>query len=269
MIASIHYGQNQSRERITQRLISAIQNPHVCAIGHPTGRLIGRRKGYELDFETVLKAAADYGCLLELNSQPSRLDLDDVALMAAKQRGVGIVVNTDAHAVEELSFIEFGVNQARRAGLESGDVVNTRTLLSFASCSTKNGKRNTRARPWRYRVLTIQASGSGHDDDVSLRQEPNRIERLLGRRDRRCMFHGHDDLWHTADGVPPHATAWPRTSLSSAVLPLLYVVQGDERRRQCSLGCRAASLVCGCSHPGPGRSPWRVTYNRSQLSMGL
>jgi DNA polymerase (family 10) len=84
-----------------------------------------------VDLETVLKAAADYGCLLEVNSQPSRLDLDDIALMAAKDRGVGIVVDTDAHSVEELGFLEFGVYQARRGGLEAKDVANTRSWVQL------------------------------------------------------------------------------------------------------------------------------------------
>jgi len=103
----------------------------VPAIGHPTGRLIGKRKGYDLDLETVLQAAAVHGCLMELNCQPSRLDLDDVALMAARERGIPIVLNTDAHAVQELAFMEFGVYQARRAGLEAKDVANTRPLAQF------------------------------------------------------------------------------------------------------------------------------------------
>jgi DNA polymerase (family 10) len=131
VVASIHYGQNQPRERITQRLLNAIKNPYVRAIGHLTGRLIGRRQGMELDLDTVLKAAADHGCFMELNSQPDRLDLDDVALMAAKDRGVKIVIDTDAHAVEELGFMEFGIYQARRARLEAKDVVNTRSLTEF------------------------------------------------------------------------------------------------------------------------------------------
>jgi DNA polymerase (family 10) len=130
-VASIHYNQNQPREQITQRLLNAIKNPHVHAIAHPTGRLIGKRKGYDVDLDTVFRAAADYGCLLEVNSQPDRLDLDDTALMAAKKRGVGIVINTDAHAVEELALMEFGVYQARRGGLEAADVANTRTLAQF------------------------------------------------------------------------------------------------------------------------------------------
>jgi DNA polymerase (family 10) len=131
VVASIHYGQNQPREKLTRRILNAIRNPYVHVIGHPTGRLIGRRKGYELDMETVLKAAADHGCMMELNSQPARLDLDDVTLMAAKARGVTVVVDTDAHAVEELSFMEFGLYQARRAGLQAKDVANTRSLAAF------------------------------------------------------------------------------------------------------------------------------------------
>jgi DNA polymerase (family X) len=127
VVASIHYGQNQPREQITRRLLNAIRNPYVSALGHPTGRLIGKRKSSDVDLETVLKAAADYGCLVELNSQPSRLDLDDIALTAAKERRVTVVVNTDAHSIEELGFLQFGVYQARRAGLEAAHVANTRT----------------------------------------------------------------------------------------------------------------------------------------------
>jgi len=131
VVASIHYGQNQPREKITHRLLNAIRNPYVSVIGHPTGRLIGKRKGYEIDLETVLKAAGDYGCMMELNCQPSRLDLDDVALMAAREHGIPIVLSTDAHAVEELAFMEYGVYQARRAGLEAKDVANTRPLAQL------------------------------------------------------------------------------------------------------------------------------------------
>jgi DNA polymerase (family 10) len=131
VVASIHYGQKQPREQLTRRMLNAIRNPYVHAIGHPTGRLIGRRKPYEIDLETVLKAAADHGCFMELNSQPARLDLDDVALMAAKERGVPIIVSTDAHSVEELGFMESGVYQARRAGLQAENVVNTRSLAQL------------------------------------------------------------------------------------------------------------------------------------------
>lgn len=131
VVASIHYGQNQSEKQITRRLLNAIRNPHVDAIGHPTGRLIGKRKPYALNLDEVLKAAADYGCLMELNCQPSRLDLDDIALAAAKQRHIPIVLGTDAHSTEELRFMEFGIYQARRAGLEAADVANSRPLAQF------------------------------------------------------------------------------------------------------------------------------------------
>ncbi len=131
VVASIHYRQDQPGEKITRRLLGAIQCPQVHAIGPPTGRLIGKRKGYQVDLEPVFRAAADYGCLLELNSQPGRLDLADMALRAAKERGVVIVINADAHSVEELGHIEFGVYQARRAGLEARHVANTRTLARF------------------------------------------------------------------------------------------------------------------------------------------
>src|SRR5581483_5384367 len=119
VVASIHYGQNQSREQITSRMLSAVRHPHVDAIGHPTGRLIGHRPPYDLDLPAVLKAAAEHGCLMELNCQPSRLDLDDVAVRAAKDHGVQVVLGSDAHAVEELAFMEFGVYQARRGWLEA------------------------------------------------------------------------------------------------------------------------------------------------------
>jgi DNA polymerase (family 10) len=131
VVASIHYGQNQSEKQITRRLLNAIRNPHVDAIGHPTGRLIGKRKPYALNLEEVLKAAADYGCLMELNCQPSRLDLDEIALAAAKERHIPIVVGTDAHSTEELRFMEFGIYQARRAGLEAAEIANTRSLAQF------------------------------------------------------------------------------------------------------------------------------------------
>jgi DNA polymerase (family 10) len=99
--------------------------------GSPPGRLIGHRPPYELDLRAVLKAAAEFGCLMEMNCQPSRLDLDDVAVRAAKDHGVQVVLGSDAHAVEELAFMEFGIYQARRGWLEAKDVANTRTAAQF------------------------------------------------------------------------------------------------------------------------------------------
>jgi DNA polymerase (family 10) len=131
VVASIHFGQNQSREQITRRVIEALENPWVSAIAHPTGRLLGERKPYDIDLDAVLKAARDYGKMMELNAHPTRLDLDDVACAAAKQHGVPIVISTDAHTIDGLAAMRYGVVQARRGGLTKADVANTRTLAQF------------------------------------------------------------------------------------------------------------------------------------------
>jgi DNA polymerase (family 10) len=127
VVASVHYGQNQPREQITRRIVDALANPHVSAIAHPTGRLINRRKPYEVDLDAVFQAASQHGKLLELNANPWRLDLDDVACAAAKRYGVPIVISTDAHSIDGLDKLRYGVLQARRGGLSKADVANTRT----------------------------------------------------------------------------------------------------------------------------------------------
>ncbi len=124
----MHYGQNQSREQITKRMIGALENPNVCAIAHPTGRLINRRKPYEVDLDAVFKAACDNGKVMELNANPHRLDLDDVACATAKSFGIPIVISSDAHSTEGFDVLRYGILQARRAGLTKKDVVNTRPL---------------------------------------------------------------------------------------------------------------------------------------------
>jgi len=131
VVASLHYGQNQPRERITARILEAIRNPHVSVIGHPTGRLINRRPAYDVDIEAVIEAAAETGTFLEINSNPWRLDLDDRHAAAAKRAGVRLVISTDAHSTRGLDVMRCGVLQARRAGLEAGDVANTRTLAQL------------------------------------------------------------------------------------------------------------------------------------------
>jgi DNA polymerase (family 10) len=127
-VASVHYGQNQSREQITRRIIGALENPHVRAVAHPTGRLINRRKPYEVDLDAVFKAARDNGKMMELNANPARLDLDDVACAAAKTFGIPIVISSDSHSTDGFQVLRYGVMQARRAGLTKKDVANTRTL---------------------------------------------------------------------------------------------------------------------------------------------
>jgi DNA polymerase (family 10) len=127
VVASVHYGQSQSREQITQRIIGALENPYVAAIAHPTGRLLMERRPYQLDLDVVMKAARDNGKFLELNAHPSRLDLDDVACAAAKNYGIPIVISTDSHSVTGLDAMRYGVQQARRGGLTKTDVANTRS----------------------------------------------------------------------------------------------------------------------------------------------
>jgi len=131
VVASVHYGQNQPREQITARILEALANPYVCAIAHPTGRLINRRKPYEVDLDAVLRAAYEHKKFMELNSNPHRLDLDDVACAKAKALGVPIVISSDAHSTDGLGVLRYGILQARRAGLTAADVVNTRGLDDF------------------------------------------------------------------------------------------------------------------------------------------
>lgn len=127
IIASVHYGQKQSRQQITERILGAIENPNVSMVAHPTGRLLNRREPYEVDLDAVFAAAKKHKKLLELNANPVRLDLNDVYCAAAKEQGIPIVINTDAHSTQDLALMRFGILQARRAGLTKKDVANTRT----------------------------------------------------------------------------------------------------------------------------------------------
>ena len=126
VVASVHYGQRQSRQQITERILEAVENPYVAAIAHPTGRLINRRDPYEVDLDVVLQAAVKHRKMMELNAHPARLDLDDIKCAAAKRLGIPVVISTDAHHVEGLDMMRYGVLQARRAGLTASDVANTR-----------------------------------------------------------------------------------------------------------------------------------------------
>lgn len=133
VVASLHYGQKQPRNQITDRILGAIANPHVSMIAHPTGRLINKRKPYDVDMDAVFQAAAEHGKLLELNSNPRRLDLHDAHLIAAKEYGIPIVINTDAHRIAGLDDIRFGIKQARRGYLTAADVANARSWKEMKS----------------------------------------------------------------------------------------------------------------------------------------
>ncbi|QDV27949.1 DNA polymerase/3'-5' exonuclease PolX [Aureliella helgolandensis] len=128
VIASVHYGQKQSRVQITDRILGALRNPHVDIIAHPTGRLLGARPAYDVDLQAVFEAAAEQGKALELNASPRRLDLSEENLLAAVKHGIPIAINTDAHSIEGLDVMRYGVQQGRRAGLEPQQVINTWSL---------------------------------------------------------------------------------------------------------------------------------------------
>ncbi|MCR9116671.1 MAG: DNA polymerase/3'-5' exonuclease PolX, partial [bacterium] len=131
VLAAIHYGQRQPQSQIMDRLLEALEHPNVTSIAHPTGRLINQRPPYEVDIDALIQAAAAHNKMLEINANPRRLDLSDVYAAAAKRAGVQIVINTDAHHIDQLDNMRYGVLQARRAGLTKADVANTRTLKQF------------------------------------------------------------------------------------------------------------------------------------------
>jgi DNA polymerase (family 10) len=132
VIASVHSHFKQELQEMTQRLLRAIENPHVSIIGHPTGRILLRRDGYGFDMDKVLRAAAQHRVAMELNSYPDRLDLCDRHLRMAREQGVKIVINTDAHHTSHLEKIKYGVLQARRGWLTPADVLNTLPAEAFA-----------------------------------------------------------------------------------------------------------------------------------------
>ncbi len=138
VVAVLHYGLRQPREQINERLLSAIRNPHVDVIGHPTGRLVGTRPPADVSMDEILKAAADEGVMMEINAHPSRLDLHDVHAAAAKDLGVPIVISSDAHSTTGFDVLQWGVCQARRAGLTKKDVANTRTPGQFLKMVRRN-----------------------------------------------------------------------------------------------------------------------------------
>ncbi len=138
VVASIHSGFKQSREQITERILSAIRNPYVNVIAHPTGRLIGERDAYAVDMEAILKEAAKYGVAMEVNAYPQRLDLSDGHLRMAKEYGVQIMINTDTHITNHFDYMTYGVSIARRGWVEEKDVLNAlpyeRLIESLKAC---------------------------------------------------------------------------------------------------------------------------------------
>lgn len=128
VVAAVHHRFSEPREKQTARLLRAMDNPHFSILAHPTGRLIDERGPSDIDLQRVIRKARERGCFLELNSQPDRLDLDDIACRMARDEGVLVSIASDAHGTLELDFLRSGVGQARRGWLRARDVLNTRTL---------------------------------------------------------------------------------------------------------------------------------------------
>ncbi|MGB2610236.1 MAG: DNA polymerase/3'-5' exonuclease PolX [Isosphaeraceae bacterium] len=132
VVASVHSHFRMSREEMTARMIRAVSNPRVTMLGHPTGRLLLARDSYAVDLDAVIEAAARAGTMIEINANPHRLDLDAVHCRRARQKGVRIVINPDAHSVSGLQDLTYGVSVARRAWLSPADLLNTAPLEKVA-----------------------------------------------------------------------------------------------------------------------------------------
>lgn len=142
VIASLHTALGQPKEQITQRLLGAIRNPHVDIIGHPTGRLLPDRAGADLDMDAVFAAVSETGTILEINANPARLDLRDIHVRMAVERGVKLAVNTDAHRAEELALAHYGVATAQRGWATAADIVNTwpvEDLIQYVQSKVNSG----------------------------------------------------------------------------------------------------------------------------------
>ena len=144
VVASIHSGFRQSRAQLTKRLVSAMKNPHVTIIAHPTGRLIGEREAYEVNMEDILTTAKSTGTAIEINAYPLRLDLGDMYIKRAKELGIKLAISTDTHVAYQFDFMRYGVGIARRGWLGEKDVLNTYTYKELMKhCRVKQFKIRT------------------------------------------------------------------------------------------------------------------------------
>ena len=137
VVASIHSGFRQSSAQITKRMASAMRNPYVSVIAHPTGRLLGERDPYEVDMKEVLRTAKETGTAVEINAYPLRLDLNDVYCKLAKETGTKIVISTDTHVISQFRYMAYGVSIARRGWLSKNDVLNTMALPALVKALKK------------------------------------------------------------------------------------------------------------------------------------
>ncbi|MBN8191715.1 DNA polymerase/3'-5' exonuclease PolX [Bacillus sp. NTK074B] len=138
VIASIHSSFSQSQEKIMERLSTALKSAHVDIIAHPTGRIIGRREGYDVDMDLLIQLAKETGTALELNANPNRLDLSAENIRKAQEQGVKLVINTDAHSIDHLEFMEVGVGTARKGWIKKDTVINTWDKEEFIQFIKRN-----------------------------------------------------------------------------------------------------------------------------------
>lgn len=141
VIGAIHSGFKQKRGQITQRIVTAMHNPYLHIIAHPTGRLLGERDPYDVDMDQVIESAEKTGTVLEINAYTQRLDLDDINTRKAKQHGVMIAIGTDAHHLDQLGMMELGIKVARRGWLEPKNVLNTFTVKEIRAWTKDKAKR--------------------------------------------------------------------------------------------------------------------------------
>ncbi len=141
--ASIHAGFSKDS---TERLIKACENPYVCCIGHPSGRLLGQRAAYPVDWKLLFKAAKKTGTALEINAQPERMDLNDEVAFAAREAGVALIISTDSHTTGNYAFMQLGVYIARRAWCSANDILNTRSWKELEAFRSKKRRPHPRFR---------------------------------------------------------------------------------------------------------------------------
>lgn len=138
VVAAIHYKFNLTREDQTERILRAMDNPYLNIIAHPTGRLINEREPYDIDLEKIMQKAKENNCILEINSQPSRLDLNDLNSRKAKEMGVKLVISTECTQHNAVCFMRFGIGQARRGWIEKNNVINTRNINQLKKIIKRN-----------------------------------------------------------------------------------------------------------------------------------
>ena len=131
VVGAVHSQFHLSRAKQTQRILRAMDHPHFTLLAHPSGRLIDRREPYDVDMLRIIRHAKHRGCFLELNAHPDRLDLLDSHCQMAKEEGVLVSINSDAHSSFDFANLRYGVGQARRGWLEKDDVLNTRSLAAL------------------------------------------------------------------------------------------------------------------------------------------